>query len=103
MLSVEEDGSASIQGLVIGGPAHKAGELKEAQTVLRKVDPLQLPRDKQPSFYNALFEIDQKLNAPKPEPETTEPETTEPKPEPETTEPEVTEPKPEPVPETTHH
>ena len=28
MLSTEEDGSASIQGLVVGGPAHKAGELK---------------------------------------------------------------------------
>jgi general secretion pathway protein D len=74
-----------------GMELYKAGELKEAQTVLRKVDPLQLPRDKQPSFYNALFEIDQKLNAPAPtEPKVTEPETepTEPKP----TEPEVAEP-----------
>ncbi|MFK7788996.1 MAG: tetratricopeptide repeat protein, partial [Phycisphaeraceae bacterium] len=66
----------------------KAGELKEAQTVLRKVDPLQLPREKQPDFYNALFEIDQKLNASAPEtaePEVAEPETTDPK----TTEPAV--------------
>lgn len=74
-----------------GMELYKAGELKEAQTVLRKVDPLQLPRDKQPSFYNALFEIDQKLNAP--EPETVEPEVTEPEvTEPEVTEPEVVEP-----------
>jgi carboxyl-terminal processing protease len=28
MLQEEEDGSASIQGLVVGGPAHKAGELQ---------------------------------------------------------------------------
>ena|GEM_PF-1058847 len=74
-----------------GMELYKAGELKEAQTALRKVDPLQLPRELQPPFYNALFEIDQKLNAP-------EPEVTEPKPEPE---PEVTEPKPEPEPEVT--
>ncbi|MBX2850231.1 MAG: type II and III secretion system protein [Phycisphaeraceae bacterium] len=79
-----------------GMELYKAGELKEAQTVLRKVDPLQLPRDKQPSFYNALFEIDQKLNAPEPdttEPEVAEPETAEPEvTEPETAEPQVTEP-----------
>jgi len=42
----------------------KAGELKQAQDTLRKVDPLQLPRDLQPTFYNTLFEIDQQLNAP---------------------------------------
>mgnify|MGYP001814136472 CR=1 FL=1 len=81
-----------------GMELYKAGELKEAQVVLRKVDPLQLPREKQPSFYNALFEIDQKLNAPKPEtaePEVTEPEGTDP----ETTEPEVTEPEAQPEPE----
>lgn len=76
-----------------GMELYKAGELKEAQTVLRKVDPLQLPREKQPDFYNALFEIDQKLNAPKPDTaEPVKPEVTEPKPEPETVEPEVTEP-----------
>ncbi|MCB1231347.1 MAG: carboxy terminal-processing peptidase [Verrucomicrobiae bacterium] len=28
MLQAEEDGTASIQGLVVGGPAHKAGELQ---------------------------------------------------------------------------
>lgn len=28
MLSTEEDGSASIQGLVVGGPAHKGGDLQ---------------------------------------------------------------------------
>lgn len=34
MLSTEEDGSAAIQGLVIGGPAHKAGELQVADKIV---------------------------------------------------------------------
>ncbi len=46
-----------------GMELYKAGQLEEAQATLRKVDPLQLPRDQQPAFYNALFDIDQKLNA----------------------------------------
>lgn len=64
-----------------GMELYNAGELKEAQAVLRKVDPLQLPREKQPAFYNALFEIDQKLNAANPEPDqpkVDEPEVAEP-------------------------
>lgn len=80
-----------------GMELYKAGELKEAQTVLRKVDPLQLPREKQPDFYNALFEIDQKLNAEKPEP-ATEPETApETQPEPEAQPQPETQPQPEAV------
>ncbi|MEM9109317.1 MAG: hypothetical protein AAGC72_04785 [Planctomycetota bacterium] len=77
-----------------GMELYKAGELRQAQEVLRKVDPLQLPREKQPDFYNALFEIDQKLNAPKPETEEpAEPEAPEPEvEEPATPEPEVEEP-----------
>lgn len=65
-----------------GMELYQAGKLKEAQTVLRKVDPLQLPRESQPNFYNALFEIDQKLNAAKPEPEAdVEPKVAAPQPE----------------------
>jgi general secretion pathway protein D len=69
-----------------GMELYKAGELAEAQAVFRQIDVLQLPREKQPSYYNAVFDIDQKLNVPKPE--TDEPEVAEP----ETTEPEVAEP-----------
>ncbi|MFN3168126.1 MAG: hypothetical protein ACE37H_13780 [Phycisphaeraceae bacterium] len=77
-----------------GMELYKAGQLKEAQATLRKVDPLQLPRELQPTFYNALFDIDQKLNAPapdQPEPEVETPDTPD-QPEPEVVEPEVTTP-----------
>jgi len=47
-----------------GMELYKTGELKKAQELLRQVDPLQLPREQQPTFYNTLFEIDQELNAP---------------------------------------
>lgn len=71
---------------------YKAGELKRAQETLRKVDPLQLPRELQPTFYNTLFEIDQKLNVPaQPETKTEEPTT------PEVAQPPKPLPKPEPT------
>jgi type II secretory pathway component GspD/PulD (secretin) len=74
-----------------GMEQYKAGQLKEAQATLRKVDPLQLPRELQPTFYNALFDIDQKLNAgapDKPEPEVVDPTETDAQPvQPETTTP----------------
>lgn len=34
MLGTEEDGSSSIQGLVVGGPAHKGGELQVADKIV---------------------------------------------------------------------
>ncbi|MEM9415615.1 MAG: hypothetical protein AAGA29_09090 [Planctomycetota bacterium] len=60
--ALTQDAQPTAQELYSQGiELYEAGQLQEAQAVLRRVDELQLPAELRPDFYNAIATIEQRL------------------------------------------
>ena len=58
-LPVGDAEPTSLELYEAGMKLHKDGKLKQAHETLKRVDPLEIPRELQPKFYNTLFELQQ--------------------------------------------